>query len=610
MGISIERLHEQLRLQSKRALPVDHYETVYNEICQRLAEMDDAYILDKSKQALPVKAYSLALKHGGSFDTGLIADRVRVIADVIEIEAGSIRIIGRSRIELLGDGYEIFAADGHGKRYDMHYSDAVFHDFHGLDGSVFFKGNLFEVVFPVTDGTGYGFVLRNKATGEEKPIHMHAKFFSNISTAKRNVYVCEGHMIEYRDKKITIEHRTAAKEFVEKKKFAMMLRKTGRNDLLKIRKNAEKLRKGKPVWLIFDRPDKGDDNGEAFFRYLMKSGASSEYDIYYAIPKTCGDYERISRYGPLVDMDSDRFKELYLAADRVISSQWADWAVNPFGDDYKYVQDLRRLKYVFLQHGITKDDISGFAHKTKRNLAMFLTAAPMEYHSILGGNYGYTEKEVKLAGFPRFDTLNDRSEKLIVAMPSWRGNMNLIPEEGIRAGFKYSETFKRSGYFRFYNSLINDAGLLGSMRKKGYRGAFCIHPHFAKQTVDFEANDVFEIKEIPFSYQEMFAKGAVLVTDYSSVAFDFAYMKKPVVYAQFDRETFYEGHTYDQGYFSYERDGFGPVCEDYDRTVQTLTGLVLDDCREPEEYRERVETFFAFTDKDNCRRVFEEIRRL
>lgn len=52
-----------------------------------------------------------------------------------------------------------------------------------------------------------------------------------------------------------------------------------------------------------------------------------------------------------------------------------------------------------------------------------------------------------------------------------------------------------------------------------------------------------------------------MITDYSSVAFDFAYMKKSLVYAQFDREAFFEGQTYDEGYFNYETDGLsGMLC--------------------------------------------------
>ena len=49
-----------------------------------------------------------------------------------------------------------------------------------------------------------------------------------------------------------------------------------------------------------------------------------------------------------------------------------------------------------------------------------------------------------------------------------------------------------------------------------------------------------------------------MLTDYSSVAFDFAYLRKPIVYAHFDKEAFFSGeHSYTAGYFDYERDGFG-----------------------------------------------------
>ena len=53
----------------------------------------------------------------------------------------------------------------------------------------------------------------------------------------------------------------------------------------------------------------------------------------------------------------------------------------------------------------------------------------------------------------------------------------------------------------------------------------------------------------------------------SSVAFDFAYLGKPVIYAQFDKEEFYEKHDYKAGYFNYERDGFGEVVYDLESTV-------------------------------------------
>ena len=62
--------------------------------------------------------------------------------------------------------------------------------------------------------------------------------------------------------------------------------------------------------------------------------------------------------------------------------------------------------YVFLQHGITKDDLSSWLN-TKKNMSLFVTATQDEYNSIRGNHsaYKFTDKEVILTGFPRHDAL-------------------------------------------------------------------------------------------------------------------------------------------------------------------------------------------------------------
>ena len=78
------------------------------------------------------------------------------------------------------------------------------------------------------------------------------------------------------------------------------------------------------------------------------------------------------------------------------------------------------------------------------------------------------------------------------------------------------------------------------------------------------------------SLQPLFAKTALLVTDYSSVAFEIAYIEKPVIYYQFDAEQFYGGgHLGFGGYFDFARDGFGPVCETEDDPVQLREGVAF-----------------------------------
>ena len=99
-----------------------------------------------------------------------------------------------------------------------------------------------------------------------------------------------------------------------------------------------------------------------------------------------------------------------------------------------------------------------------------------------------------------------------------------------------------------------------------------------------------------------------MLTDYSSVAFDFAYLRKPIVYAQFDKEAFFSGeHSYTAGYFDYERDGFGECEYDLDSTIDTIIGYMENGCSMKEKYLERINRTFAFSDKNCCERVYKKL---
>ena len=112
------------------------------------------------------------------------------------------------------------------------------------------------------------------------------------------------------------------------------------------------------------------------------------------------------------------------------------------------------------------------------------------------------------------------------------------------------------------------------------------------------------------NYQKYFKESALLITDFSSVAFDFAYLRKPIIYTQFDIDTFFEGQVYNKGYFEYERDGLGPVCYDYESTIKTIIEYIEKDCVIEDKYLERINNLYAYNDQNNCKRVYEEILEL
>ncbi|MBU5481424.1 CDP-glycerol glycerophosphotransferase family protein [Blautia sp. MSJ-19] len=369
--------------------------------------------------------------------------------------------------------------------------------------------------------------------------------------------------------------------------------------------------KKKQIWLISDRDYVANDNGEHLFRYMCKH--RSEYpniQFYFVIAGESPDYERLKQYGPVIDLHSKRYKKLFLLCDKIVSSSANEDVFDLFGEDKIFYKGVTQFKYIFLQHGIIKDDLSTWLNKVNKNISAFVTSARPEYDSIKNGRYLY-DKEVKLTGLPRFDNLIEKNkehdpEKILLIMPTWRRYIS-DSFDPVTSQSVYSRTFKGTDFYKFYNGLMNHERLLNVMRAHGYRGILGLHPIHSEQSVDFEKNDVFDIPEGHLDYQELFVKGSIMLTDFSSTFFDFCYLRKPVVYAQFDRKKFFHGQVYDPGYFDYKRDGFGPVCEDLESTVDALIAIIENDAKLAPEYQERIENFYAYDDQNNCKRVVEAI---
>ena len=362
----------------------------------------------------------------------------------------------------------------------------------------------------------------------------------------------------------------------------------------------------KDIWLVSDRINKADDNGEAFFRYLSET--SKHPHSFFVLRKDSPDYKRVQEYGKLIPYHSRRHKLLQLVADKIISSAGDDFVMNPFGGDRAFYWDiLKKKRLIFLQHGITKDDISSWLGKPHRNLGMFVTSTRPEYESVLKGKYyGYGKDVVKLTGMPRYDYLENKPEKIITIMPTWRNSLGLghDTETGNRL---YGEGFEKSSFFQFYNSLLNDEMLLAKAKEKGYTIKFLPHPNIMPMLGKFQKSAGVIFCSPDTRYRDIFAESSLIVTDYSSVAFDFAYLKKPVIYAQFDRKEFFQGHTYSEGYFDYESMGLGEVEENLPDTVQRICEYMEGDCRIKEKYLQRGSKFFAYHDRNNSERVFDSL---
>jgi CDP-glycerol glycerophosphotransferase (TagB/SpsB family) len=162
-----------------------------------------------------------------------------------------------------------------------------------------------------------------------------------------------------------------------------------------------------------------------------------------------------------------------------------------------------------------------------------------------------------------------------------------------------------------WNRFLSNKRLIELLEKENIDLIF--YPHYEMQPYlkYFHAGSA-KIKIASFAnydVQTLLKESALLITDYSSVFFDFAYMQKSCIYYQFDMEDFQKKH-YKQGYFNYREMGFGPVVV----TEEDLIKCVVDQLENwfiiDNKYRERCECFFPLRDKDNCSRIFQEIEKL
>lgn len=605
----------------------DGREKYIRVVVNLLSSIEDRIIAEQKNLNIALKVFALSLKHHNDIREQIylqeqnacfndlylfnVRNKNRLVISNLKIREDILFIEGYMQLHILPKEYSFSICDDKGNEYPIEYYRIPGRDITGFTGDVVLEGRGFRTEVPLGNIEHVVFKLNHDRGGFVELYPSYGKF-AKLDREQKNTYYSHGKwLVKHRKYGLRIIEKSIKRNVVAELRYVyrtLLPERKYSAVLIRIVSLLMKNIMRQPVWILSDRTDAAGDNGEALFSYITDN-TLKEGKHYFAIDKSSSDYERLKKNGRVLKVGSFKYKLFFLNANKIVSAHADDWVINAFGKNESYFKNLYDFDYVFLQHGIIKDDLSSWLHKTNKNISLFITAAQREYDSIINGNYGYTEKEVVLSGLPRYDKLISEPKKKLVFLPTWRKD---IAEETISGSSErpYSERFKESNYCKFYNSMINDENLIRTMKEYGFEGEFYNHPAFFSQANDFKGNDTIKVVNDKANYQNIFRENALLITDYSSVAFDFSYMKKPVVYCQFDRDSFFKGHTYKKGYFDYEEDGFGPVCYSFEETIDTIIDYIKIGCQMEDIYQQRVEEFFKWNDRNNCRRVYDIIEAM
>ena len=353
------------------------------------------------------------------------------------------------------------------------------------------------------------------------------------------------------------------------------------------------------VWIISERGNDARDNGYFFYRYMVEK--HPEIQIYYIIKSSSADAERITSDDRVEPNSFQHFVLFALSTVRISSHAWGGDV--PEVDYYRKLglYKLSRKRVVFLQHGIIKDYLPSLCYPAIRP-DIFICGAEPEWRYI-HDHFNHPEGVAQYTGLARYDTLSNFTAKnQILVMPTFRRYL-----QGIS-----SEEFLTEEYYKAWQSLLESKEVIDLLEKK--RIILIFYPHYEMQKyvhLFHSFSDRVIIADFDhYDVQTLLKESKLMVTDFSSVFFDFSYMRKPVIYYHFDRDRYIKGHyDYTQGYFDYDTMAPGKVVFDENSLVDEIRSCIESNFSVGNEYSKRRDIFFTKSDQQNCERIFNAIIR-
>ncbi|MGW7979112.1 CDP-glycerol glycerophosphotransferase family protein [Staphylococcus xylosus] len=362
--------------------------------------------------------------------------------------------------------------------------------------------------------------------------------------------------------------------------------------LLKCIANILHLFTNKQIWLITERKDSASDNSYFLFEYINKN--RKDIKAYYILDKNAKKAKsKVKEVGKVVNLSSIKHKLLMLLADKYITSFTIEETLLPYDTSvYKkiYKKELLNKIIISIQHGMIIHNISPYLSKRHYSID-YITANSQYEKDIIVETLGYNNDDVLITGMSRHDNLLDKSvatqyTKEVLFMPTWqRGLQNLTVSQ-----------FLESSFYKKIYSLLDNENLIQFLKGEELHLNVLMHPQFEKYAQYLKSNNE-EITFLSMSDVEipnMIAKSKFLITDFSSVAVDFLFQQKNVIFYQYNK---YISHHVPSKQIKYSN--IGQIVTDLDELESALNILKNNDYDLLPQYKNSYEKLFEV--KENVR---------
>lgn len=383
------------------------------------------------------------------------------------------------------------------------------------------------------------------------------------------------------------------------------------------------------LWFVVRETNYYDtEEGQQAIDNAVKAAKSYDGDFILMYEKECEHYEESASvlYEKMIDMgyrnvfyvvnfDNPRIQNLrpeyranliekgspehlarYFACKTIISTETTEHAVQ-LRIASKAVRDKMfspELQYVFLQHGVmymvslnSSLRVAFRRSPHKLNRTVVSSEIEAEHFTTLGGK---KREELYVTGLAKFDrSIRKPGADKILIMPTWRRWEHNHAKSGS----------KDTGYYKLVKDMYD--AVPDDLKEKTI---ILPHPLMADT---FEQDKNFDNRvKLGVSYEEMLQDCEVLITDYSSIAYDAFYRGAKVVFCWKDKDECMD-HYGEGSYLMLNEDNcFGDVCMDKDDINKSVAAAYGNPRRD--EYIEKFSKIVEFSDGRNSERIIEHLK--
>ena len=244
----------------------------------------------------------------------------------------------------------------------------------------------------------------------------------------------------------------------------------------------------------------------------------------------------------------------------------------------------------FKKFGIRGTNLSARVDSATHAQYNLVCVSGQDVRGIYADAFGIEVNKVHALGVPRTDRFYDEAWKKKIVSKIYKAH----PEFREKHMLLYAPTFRDIGQNRsiFHPNIDFDA-LSGDLSDDQIL-VICPHPVMQNDIIDKEYSNIFVLRD--FSTNEYMIASDLLITDYSSVIFEYALLEKPILFFCYDSITYNRGF-----YLTYPDDLPGPVFFSQKELTDYLKGMT--DYKVSEQARDFVARYMDGCDGNSGDRI-------